>query len=176
MSPFASSFEFKTNGRNGTKASLNVTAPRHRPCAFHTASIFLGLGTSGATEEIKPNPLCTAPPARSSLVLLRVLSTASPQTPSTLAVSLDVPRHVLTPTQPHLSLQIPARRCAGGLALPVPVQGADTPLCGSHARPGLGKLGDLRADATGAGWRDAAPAAAAASGSAKHGVGAADAH
>ncbi|KAJ7847927.1 hypothetical protein B0H14DRAFT_2583315 [Mycena olivaceomarginata] len=74
---------------------------------------------------------------------------------------------------PRLSLQIPAHVvAAGGLALPVPVQGADTPLCGSHARPpGLGKLGNLRADATGAGWRDAAPAAAAASGSAKHGVG-----
>ncbi|KAJ7809472.1 hypothetical protein B0H14DRAFT_3481447 [Mycena olivaceomarginata] len=81
-----------------------------------------------------------------------------------------------TPTQSRLSLQIPARAVApGGLALPVPVQGADTPLCGSHAQPpGLGILGDLRADATGAGWCDAAPAAAAASGSAKHGVGAAE--
>ncbi|KAJ7831499.1 hypothetical protein B0H14DRAFT_2592584 [Mycena olivaceomarginata] len=49
-----------------------------------------------------------------------------------------------TPTQPRLSLQIPVRAVApGGLALPVPVQGVDTPLCGSHARPpGLGKLGD----------------------------------
>jgi hypothetical protein len=86
------------------------------------------------------------------------------------------PATSFTPTQPHLSLQIPAHAvAAGGLALPVPVQGADTPLCGSHARPpGLGKLGDLRADATGAGWRDAAPAAAAASGGAKHGVGAAE--
>ncbi|KAJ7823139.1 hypothetical protein B0H14DRAFT_2598058 [Mycena olivaceomarginata] len=81
-----------------------------------------------------------------------------------------------TPTQPRLSLQIPLRAVApGGLALPVPMQGADTPLCGSHARPpGLGKLGDLRADATGAGWCGAAPAAAAVSGSAKHGVGPAE--
>ncbi|KAJ7864091.1 hypothetical protein B0H14DRAFT_3443671 [Mycena olivaceomarginata] len=89
---------------------------------------------------------------------------------------LDVPRHVLhTDAAAPQSTDPRARRCAGGLALPVPVQGVDTPLCGSHARPpGLGKLGDLRADATGAGWCDAAPAAAAAIGSAKPGVGAAE--
>ncbi|KAJ7882990.1 hypothetical protein B0H14DRAFT_3433148 [Mycena olivaceomarginata] len=105
----------------------------------------------GATEEIKPNPLCAAPPARSSLALLRVLSTTSPRAPSTLA------RHVL-----HTDAAAPQSTYRSPRA---PLRG----------RPGAArKQEDLRADATGAGWCDAAPAAAAASGSAKHGVGAAE--
>ncbi|KAJ7851145.1 hypothetical protein B0H14DRAFT_3451534 [Mycena olivaceomarginata] len=101
-----------------------------------------------APPEIKPNlrvpPLCSS---------VRFLPLRRKRLPPSLSPPRCVPATSSTPTQPRLSLQIPARAVAPrGLALPVPVQGADTPLCGSHARPpGLGKLGNLRADATGRG-------------------------
>ncbi|KAJ7892075.1 hypothetical protein B0H14DRAFT_3854898, partial [Mycena olivaceomarginata] len=126
----------------------------------------LGLGSGGGVLFLRANVLLQNVPLRRSSCAF--IPCAPPCAFYRFAANafhprclpLDVPPATSsTPTQPRLSLQIPPRAVApGGLALPVPVQGVDTPLC----------------DATGAGWCDAAPAAAAAIGSAKPGVGAAE--